>query len=766
MQNRADYKAALGRLMKPDWREAVKQLNDYLLQQELFSSQNDLYNYIDKHSKSSRQTETKILGNGTYKKFIIDKLYADNKQSIGGPSGKKNAIQYLLFFYDEFKVWLAYENGTIICTYHTGTEIRNKHDESVYIDTVTFKPQGPVDDDDSVFYDVFYWRTTRDDIGIAKLRFYNGLNDWKNAELVYHYLTVGKGKEYASLNGNVYWNGENTYIDFIDTVGNIPEGSSPIRSFWSLFVSKDPGKRDYLAGVFASSNRDTHEPVCGKLLLKRNDQNHRLDQSDFIGLPNERAMGKALQGVPDDIFYAISNARLTVPSKPVLSEPTIPYHEQVEKLKTFAGTYQVFQPWHNAELNLKKIVISTNGKVALSGGNEDTMGFVDYCDKTLVIKFAYDAEAAYYKFYFMVEKIPESRDLTGIYAGLTRGQDLISGRLYLCWQDTGNFATGNHSAPNRSYFDELRHTNPGVHAFLTNQLLRSTDNLWISHLNETLLNSQQKVKTIQPPAYLDGSYNLFFLTKFEHAPRKHNPDHRTLLPEQPVQLIQMPLFIEGNRVEITDGTLKVEGDVYYDGVNGLMISFQELRFWSSLMISIPKPGHHQTPQHKYHYGTMARIDKEPEASALILYREKDPTYLLYRCFEKFSELMEIEQRYRGLVSFLFGDWGRFVRMTGHEKYTHDGFPRKYETFRRAFFAAACYHGSRPNEETLCLNNLQRAFRQGFGLYRYGRIDSNHPQFPKEILEERNMLRKAINVYLKDETVIRYVKLHWKLDEYP
>ncbi|GAB3642796.1 hypothetical protein [Spirosoma arcticum] len=757
MLSRVEYEQSLQQLTKPEWRDAVKQVNNHLVRKAVFLKQSDLNKWIQAKHKNTPPTQGKILGSSTYKKFIIDRLYANNKQQIDSPTNRKNAIRYLLLFYDEHRVWLACEQGAVVRTEQLGSVIRSKTGEDVRVDTVRFKPLGP-DHDDSVVYDVFYWRTTRDDVGIAKLRFYD---DWQKADLIYHYLTIRNGKEYALLTGDVQRHGKNAYISFADA--HVAKGLPSIHSFWSLSIPDETNERDYIAGVFASSNRH-NEPVCGKLILKQNESNPNLSRSDYVGPPAPGGVEKVLKNIPNTIFYSIANARLKIADKPIASERAIPHRQEAIQLKNFAGTYQMYQPWHNAELNVKQLVVSANGRVMLIGGNEETAGFVDYCDKTMIVKFAYDPDAGYYRFYFMLEKVPGSRNLTGIYSGLTKGQTLISGRLYLGWQDAETIQMDNLCAPARPYFDDLAGTDPDAFAFLTNRSLRTTDNSWTSHL-DSLFGEAPKPKTTPTPDYLTGTYNAFFLTKIESDPRRSDPDNRVPLPDQPIQLIQMPLVINGDRVVITDGDLTVDGEICYDGANGLMMSFRESRFWSSLILSIPKPGTSQTRANVYHFGILARMAEEPEASAFILHREEDPARLVYRCFESFSELMLIEHHYHGLVSFLFGDWARFVRMNGYEKYTDDGFSIKHATFRQAFFAAACHYGSR-NETTLCLDNLKRAFRQGFGQYIYARMDSTHADFPPELRQERTMLRDALDVTLTHETVKRYVHTYWKLSQYP
>lgn len=735
MLNKEEYEVFLETLKKAEHRTSVSLMHTYLKSDEikLIRNDGDIDKLIAQCNKRTQDKKDRISTFSTYKKYLTEKAYEKNRETIDGPEGKKNAIDYLLLFHDEYKVWL----------------IRDKI-------TGSLCPQGPYRDE--VVFDAFYWRTTRDDVGVAKLRFLDG---WTKAELVYHYLTVGK--EQAFLTGDVHKNGENVYIDFVDAGADTD--TDRIHSFWSLFIPKDTVRRDYVAGVFASSNRHNHEPICGKLMLKQNHDRVDIHQTDFVGPPPPGKLERVLQFVPDDIYYLIANARLKVPAQTILSEQAIPHHQEVTSLTDFCGTYQLYQPWHNAGLNLRKLVIENKGRAVLTGSKGDTIGYVDYCDRTLIIKFSYDAQADYYRFYFILEPTPDGQNLSGLYAGLTKEQELSSGRVFLSRKPADAIVISTRRAGAiRSYFETLLQTDIQAHAFLTDPELPTTDMLWMSHVNE--LNAhEQPPRTTPPPAYLTGYYNAFFLTKIELRPRGGDLDRRIKLAEQPIQLIQMPLYLSGSRAELIDGDRRVAGQVTYDGTEGLMINVREPNAWSSLILSIPKTGTDAARRHAYFYGVLSRLDKEPEASALIIYRENDPSRRVYRCFERFDELMAVESQYPGLVTFLFSDWGRFLRMPGHQKYEPGRLPPKYATFRRVFFAAACHYGSL-GETTLCRDNLTRAFRHGFGLYRYANLNASQPGFPAELLEERQLLRTALTTALTDENITRYVNTYWKLNEYP
>jgi len=734
--NRDEYRRALERTKTIKWRDVIQELHQYMLKENrVFGKRQEIVELIERRHEETRQSAGKVPGWGVYRGLLYPPKRADD--SVDGTKVRQNALRYLLLFFDEKGVWLAYaKNGLLLNS--MGRVI----------------PKGP-GIDDYVVYDAFYWRSKSDSPGLAKIRFFN---DWKEAEVVYHYITVKNGNEQRRLLGKVHKNGRNWYVDLIDA--DPSDDMEPVRSFWSLLVSEDVNDRDYLMGVFASSHRTERQPIAGKVLLCRNETNPDLTQSDYLEPPVAGSQERRLRNIPNDVFYIMSNTRLSVVADPIQSRAKLPYQKEVAYLETIAGTYQLYQPWRTGDLNLARVVIEKNGHVRLNSGSDTITGFVVYGDGVLIIRFSYDADADYHRFYFMLDIAADSQNLTGVHAGLSDGRDILSGRIYLSRCETPRIDRITSSLP--AYLAQLRHTDDKAHAYLTSPLPGSTDILWASHLTPPAATRKQ-TPTTRVPAYLSKTYNVFFLTKTEFDPHRKIMDDRILLPEQPMQLVRLPLTIDGDQATAFYGDREVTGSLAYDGTEGLTIRFQEPD-WTTLLISVPGSGTQEARLHTYYFGVLTRMAEEPEASALILIPESDPAYLTYECFGGLEDLLRMEQRYRGLVSFLFGDWGRFIRMPGYHKY-EQLLPTKYPTFRRVFFAAACYYAGR-GETTLCLDNLLRSHRHGFGWYRYADIDEGQADFPADLSQERDMLYDALATVFTNADIRAQVIALWKLSEYP
>lgn len=743
------YESALKTLKPTDFQPAFVSLRDFLTKSKTFKDYEAIYDFI-KHERETRG-KTLCKGDTTFRSYCrVD--YA-----FDSATKRKNAIQFLLFFFKEFGVYLEYTKNA------EGIYQFNRRGKAEFI--FQKKLQAPV-------YDLFYWRTMRDDVGVAKIQFDGP--DWKDVELVYHFLSAGEGRERVRFKGTGWLNGESFYVDLEKVEENADSTlrQSHRRVFLTLHVPENANERDYLCGVFATINPHSKEPVCGRVLLKLNQQTKELDKSDYIDY-DPQADQYSLRNIPDTIHYALSNDRIKGVNTPILTERAIPHAGEIEALKPFKGTYQLLYPHETLAIRQGLVHIRPNGDITLTYNNphRPDRGFMTYCANVLMIRADRQVQDNYFRYSLLLERIPGSDDLCGVIAGIDDGKSIRSSRVYLI-----NVLD---QSPPKSFQGELtidqvaRLSKEAAHYF-QDRYLKTTEAFWVSHLvNQSQPPGNGHLPTntsqiIAPPYYVSGLYNAFFITKTTKEKSDRNgstaPTRKKQAPRQAVQLIQLPLSIEGNTAVATYGSKPIKGTVLFDGEHTLTIQFDNPL--GILMLSVPMPGEPMRKEPKYYSGVLIRmVDNKPEASAVVLHRESDATHRTYKAFREVSDLINVESRYPALVSFLFGDWARYIKMPGYAQSTAD-FPLKYAVYRRTFFAAACYYASR-NEVDLCLDSLKRAFLHGFAVYQFGVHTPDNLSFPEDLLEERRWLQEAVQHGVFDNPLHeRYVRFHWKLEEFP
>jgi hypothetical protein len=743
--NTGDYYQALNNLNKTELRIALLSVQNHLRteKQESITSIKKKLDKVGEKQKAKLIKPLTLNIKGKEIQFFVRRSSSYevclNEDREPNSSVKKNTISYLLFFSQEYEAALAYEskeNTYQLIGRESGQfEIINTHIQKLGT------------------YDVFYPRTYTDSketsgvhsIGVAKLSF---SPDEQSAEMVFHYLP--KAHKRAYLKGTVHKKRENYYIELVD-VDKSDDQTGPIRYYLSLYVAPEDHLRDYLSGVYATSDRKWNTPVCGMIhLLKTN--NSDLYSSEYVDEAHSAEM-RSYKNIPDHIYYSLFDVRFWVGQTKITDKSDFKYaRESVELAKDYAGIYQAYAFREDNRVKLMKLKIEAKGTVTLYEKGRQSQGYIDYYgsldnnnNKRLIIKFDYNSEHDYYRFSYMLMPDNHTKNIVGFEAGFNSKDQPTASPVYIEYSENPEQIVVEELKPVPEEYIAQKQSLTTLHQLFTNHTSSHASQSPPSPNRHSPPPISEAAPTEQPRLPLDGPYNAFFLNKIEESSRQKYP-----LPDQPLRLVQLPITVREGKMSAQYGSETIHGNAHsFDHVHRWTIQFHSPSLEANLIVALPV-GYGSSSSNEFYYGLITQFHngKEPEASALIIYRETDPVHHTYKNFERIDELRNLDARYPGLVSFLYGDWGRFVRMPSYER-ANKKVLDKLDDYRAVFFAAACYYG-RQGKRDQCQNNLKRAYRHGFAADSFAGLSPADRDFPGSLARERQELKEALSNDLKNE----------------
>ncbi|GAB2563963.1 hypothetical protein [Spirosoma aerophilum] len=768
-----DYKTALYDLAAEQIRTCLVRVIDTILESPRRGRKKDLEIAIQAGHKKKRCESYSTLKNYTLETLWPGQLKRETNH-------KDTLVNFLVFLLDEYTYYINYQKPT------------NSDRPFIRLDPVPEirkHEQQP-----GRLYDCFYWRTDQDQIGISSLLINQ---DWSGARMVYHYKKKSKTKSY--LEGKVWQDEENLFILLEDDKVR----QSPHRAggrLLVLYASKDKDKRQIMLGCFNGVNRDSHIPVSGMVVLRLSNQSS-IEESPYLENISADSNQRKIKDVPDYISFLLANRRIKVPERTIQTDAELPLFDQYERLKGFKGTYEAyFFTFHSSEHNFKsrRTIIMEDGTVHsytrhVSKNNasantenidEIDVGYMRKYGDVITIQFSYNAQQDSHKYHYYLQT-SDKNNLRGIFAGVADNGLITSGKIIL--KQLGD------DEDESNEFIRLSRRELGV--AIKNQLANSTFQEFFGldgvgaydHFTDIPLldyiperrreangQSQGPSKRTNTHPKLSGVFECYCLTK--------DTETGLRLPDKGPILELLPLYIEGDVVKIRYYGKEVRGNLYYDGNTWFRIVFPDKLY--TLTFTIPVPGSNRSDHLRHMFGVVSSVhQKYPEASAAILIKVEKPfDTLYYTQYDTLAKLMKLEVDYEGIASFLFADWNRFIRVpsTANRKLL----PR-YSTYRRTFWAAACYWGGKYQdllrvddvEENLkvkrelqrkealkeCLDNLVRSYRHAFAMPQFAKAKLDSENFPEELRQDREMLVSELGKALNFSKARAIVKSLWDIE---